>query len=158
MRLGQIIVPPVTKTWMPALAASSMVAETVVAPSNPFAMTNARSRRDTLHTLGPLRITPPQHHVLRIACNTNRCMLDALGKQLYNFRWCKSACISMFLMTKQQRIQHATRMSPSLSRCVCTVQGLCSSAAKGGERELSSAPGGKRLQLSICETDVRDAS
>ena len=54
--------PPVTKTWMLALAASSMVAETVVAPSNPLAMTSARSRLDVLQTLGPLRTTPSQHH------------------------------------------------------------------------------------------------
>ena len=48
--------PPVTKMWMPALAARSMVAETVVAPSSPLAMTSARSRLDVLHTLGPLHI------------------------------------------------------------------------------------------------------
>ena len=50
---------------MPALAASSMVAETVVAPSNPLAMTSARSRLDVLQTLGPLHTTSSQHHATR---------------------------------------------------------------------------------------------
>lgn len=40
---------------MPARAASSMVADTVVAPSSPRAMTSGRSRRDTLRTALPAR-------------------------------------------------------------------------------------------------------
>ena len=51
------LLPPVTNMWMPALAARSMVADTVVAPSSPLAMTKAKSRLDVLFTLGPLLIT-----------------------------------------------------------------------------------------------------
>ena len=47
--------PPVTNTEMPARAASSMVADTVVAPSRPRAQTRGRSRRETLRTLVPAR-------------------------------------------------------------------------------------------------------
>ena len=43
-------IPPVTKTRIPASAASSMVADTVVAPSSRCAQTKGRSRRDTLRT------------------------------------------------------------------------------------------------------------
>ena len=58
------IVPPVTKTWMPALAASSMVADTVVAPSKPLAMTSAKSLLDVFVTLGPLQASQPVHCIL----------------------------------------------------------------------------------------------
>ena len=47
--------PPVTNTAMPACAASSMVADTVVAPSARAAITAGRSRRDVLRTRLPLR-------------------------------------------------------------------------------------------------------
>ena len=40
-------IPPVANTRTPAKAASSMVPDTVVAPSKPLAITYARSRRDT---------------------------------------------------------------------------------------------------------------
>jgi len=40
--------------WMPACAASTMVADTVVAPSAPAAITVGRSRRDVLRTRAPL--------------------------------------------------------------------------------------------------------
>lgn len=46
--------PPVTKTGMPARCASSMVADTVVAPSRRLATTYARSRRDVLRARSPL--------------------------------------------------------------------------------------------------------
>lgn len=45
-----------TKTAMPARCASTMVADTVVAPCCFLAMTSARSRRDVLRTLGSLAI------------------------------------------------------------------------------------------------------
>ena len=44
--------PPVTKTWMPASAASRIVAATVVAPCVPRATTYGRSRTLTLVTSG----------------------------------------------------------------------------------------------------------
>jgi hypothetical protein len=45
--------PPVTKTLMPARAASSMVPLTVVAPSKPLPSTSGISLRDTLRTAVP---------------------------------------------------------------------------------------------------------
>ena len=47
--------PPVTKTRMPARAARTMVADTVVAPSRPWAMTCGRSLLAVLRTLPPLQ-------------------------------------------------------------------------------------------------------
>ncbi len=47
--------PPVTKTWMPARAASNMVADTVVAPCARAASTAGKSRRDTFATDVPAR-------------------------------------------------------------------------------------------------------
>jgi hypothetical protein len=46
--------PPVTKMWMPAIAAMIIVADTVVAPSALAATAAAMSRRDTLLTCAPL--------------------------------------------------------------------------------------------------------
>lgn len=45
--------PPVTKTEIPARAASSMVADTVVEPSSFLAMTYARSRLEVFWTFKP---------------------------------------------------------------------------------------------------------
>lgn len=47
--------PPVTNTRIPASAARSIVAETVVAPSRLLAIMAARSRLDTFDTLVPCR-------------------------------------------------------------------------------------------------------
>jgi hypothetical protein len=47
--------PPVTNTRIPAAAASSIVALTVVAPSSPSPTTTGTSRRDTLRTAVPAR-------------------------------------------------------------------------------------------------------
>ena len=47
--------PPVTKMRMPARAARTMVADTVVAPSRPWAMTSGRSLLAVLRTLAPLQ-------------------------------------------------------------------------------------------------------
>ncbi len=47
-----------TKTGMPARAASSMVADTVVAPSSRPAMTAGRSRREVFCTYVSCRLAP----------------------------------------------------------------------------------------------------
>ena len=45
--------PPVAKTWMPAIWAIIIVVVTVVAPSAPRAQMTGRSRRETLANLRP---------------------------------------------------------------------------------------------------------
>ena len=64
--------PPVTNTAMPARAASSMVADTVVAPSSWRAMTSGRSRRDTLRTACPARASASSCAGVRPTCGTPR--------------------------------------------------------------------------------------
>mmetsp|Transcript_19807 Transcript_19807/g.47996 ORF Transcript_19807/g.47996 Transcript_19807/m.47996 type:complete len:248 (-) Transcript_19807:65-808(-) len=49
--------PPVTKTRMPAMCASHIVPDTVVAPLPPFAMTSGRSRAPVFFALWPRRAT-----------------------------------------------------------------------------------------------------
>lgn len=53
--LGSMHRPPVTKTEMPACAASSMVADTVVAPVCTLATTCGRSRLAVLRTCPDLQ-------------------------------------------------------------------------------------------------------
>jgi hypothetical protein len=63
--------PPVTNTEMPARAAKSMVAETVVAPSTPLAITLAKSLLDVFLTFCPLQCS---HQITKLTpCDPSCC-------------------------------------------------------------------------------------
>mmetsp|Transcript_12149 Transcript_12149/g.29424 ORF Transcript_12149/g.29424 Transcript_12149/m.29424 type:complete len:404 (-) Transcript_12149:1594-2805(-) len=72
-------IPPVTKTAMPARAARSMVAETVVAPVTPRATTDAMSRRDTLAAAAPILASRSRCSSLRPTCGTPSIMAMVAG-------------------------------------------------------------------------------
>ena len=72
--------PPVTNTEMPAREASSIVAETVVAPSIPLAMTWGRSLRDVFLVFCPLQSLslnqyPPKHCKIHLGVVLHLCLV-----------------------------------------------------------------------------------